>query len=164
MTRVIVVRPGTRLWDELRGVRPGPGEWVPMIPADSLSRALRIDTGEAVLAAAADTFLDERARDLGEVLDRVPTGGAILLFDESEALLGRRTGVADAHDRYANAEVSYLLSERGERLQEGARSRARWRRRAVAPAESVRGRRGPHRPSRRAAPRPGRLRHGRRRR
>jgi hypothetical protein len=44
------------------------------------------------------------------VFDRADRGGAVLLFDEADALFGQRAEVEDAHDRYANVEVSYLLT------------------------------------------------------
>jgi SpoVK/Ycf46/Vps4 family AAA+-type ATPase len=43
------------------------------------------------------------------VFDAAESGGAVLLFDEADALFGRRSEVKDSHDRYANIEVSYLL-------------------------------------------------------
>jgi SpoVK/Ycf46/Vps4 family AAA+-type ATPase len=43
------------------------------------------------------------------VFDAAEEGGAILLFDEADALFGKRSEVKDSHDRYANIEVSYLL-------------------------------------------------------
>ena len=45
------------------------------------------------------------------VFDEAEAGGVILLFDEADALFGKRTDVSDAHDRYANIEVSYLLQK-----------------------------------------------------
>src|SRR5262249_2762201 len=46
---------------------------------------------------------------LRRVFDAAETGGAVLLFDEADALFGKRSEVKDSHDRYANIEVSYLL-------------------------------------------------------
>jgi SpoVK/Ycf46/Vps4 family AAA+-type ATPase len=43
------------------------------------------------------------------VFDAAEEGGAVLLFDEADALFGKRSEVKDSHDRYANIEVSYLL-------------------------------------------------------
>jgi SpoVK/Ycf46/Vps4 family AAA+-type ATPase len=43
------------------------------------------------------------------VFDGAEDGGAILLFDEADALFGKRSEIKDSHDRYANIEVSYLL-------------------------------------------------------
>ncbi|MCK5217850.1 MAG: ATP-binding protein, partial [Methanosarcinales archaeon] len=47
--------------------------------------------------------------NLKRVFDAAEDGGAILLFDEADALFGKRSEVKDSHDRYANIEVSYLL-------------------------------------------------------
>ena len=52
-----------------------------------------------------NTFLDTPLR----VFDAAEDSGAILLFDEADALFGKRSEVKDSHDRYANIEVSYLL-------------------------------------------------------
>jgi SpoVK/Ycf46/Vps4 family AAA+-type ATPase len=46
---------------------------------------------------------------LRRVFDAAEEGGAVLLFDEADALFGKRSEVKDSHDRYANVEVSYLL-------------------------------------------------------
>ena len=43
------------------------------------------------------------------VFDAAEASGAVLLFDEADALFGKRSEVKDSHDRYANIEVSYLL-------------------------------------------------------
>ncbi|MEO0888511.1 MAG: ATP-binding protein, partial [Cyanobacteria bacterium J06648_10] len=54
-------------------------------------------------------IIGETEKNLGQVFDAAETGGAILLFDEADALFGKRNDVKDSHDRYANIEVSYLL-------------------------------------------------------
>ena len=54
-------------------------------------------------------YIGETEKNLRRVFDAAEDGGAILLFDEADALFGKRSEVKDSHDRYANIEVSYLL-------------------------------------------------------
>jgi hypothetical protein len=61
------------------------------------------------LAQVVDKYLGETEKRLDAVLRRAEAANAVLLFDEADALFGRRAGVTDARDRYANLEVAYLL-------------------------------------------------------
>jgi SpoVK/Ycf46/Vps4 family AAA+-type ATPase len=54
-------------------------------------------------------YIGETEENLRRLFDAAEEGGAILLFDEADALFGKRSEVTDSHDRYANIEVSYLL-------------------------------------------------------
>ncbi len=54
-------------------------------------------------------YIGETEKNLRRVFDAAEGGGAVLLFDEADALFGKRSEVKDSHDRYANIEVSYLL-------------------------------------------------------
>ena len=54
-------------------------------------------------------YIGETEKNLRRVFDAAEASGAMLLFDEADALFGKRTEVKDSHDRYANIEVSYLL-------------------------------------------------------
>ncbi len=54
-------------------------------------------------------YIGETEKNLRRVFDAAEGSGAILLFDEADALFGKRSEVKDSHDRYANIEVSYLL-------------------------------------------------------
>ena len=54
-------------------------------------------------------YIGETEKNLRRVFDAAEDSGAILLFDEADALFGKRSEVKDSHDRYANIEVSYLL-------------------------------------------------------
>ena len=60
-------------------------------------------------ASVVSKYIGETEKNLRRVFDAAEGGGAILLFDEADALFGKRTEVKDSHDRYANIEVSYLL-------------------------------------------------------
>jgi len=60
-------------------------------------------------------YISEAEKNLPCVFETAQDSGAVVLFDEADALTGKRSEVKDAHDRYANIEVAYLL-ERVERL------------------------------------------------
>jgi hypothetical protein len=64
----------------------------------------RIDLSQVV-----SKYIGETEKALGTVFDEAAAGHGLLLFDEADALFGRRSEVKDAHDRYANIEVGYLL-------------------------------------------------------
>jgi len=73
--------------------------------ANDLGLALyRID-----LSAVVSKFIGETEKNLRRVFDAAEDSGAILLFDEADALFGKRSAVKDSHDRYANIEINYLL-------------------------------------------------------
>ena len=54
-------------------------------------------------------YIGETEKNLEPYLREAPTSNAILFFDEADALFGKRSEVKDAHDRYANIEINYLL-------------------------------------------------------
>ena len=61
------------------------------------------------LSAVISKYIGETEKHLRQLFDAAEEAGAILLFDEADALFGKRSEVKDSHDRYANIEVSYLL-------------------------------------------------------
>jgi len=61
------------------------------------------------LAAVVSKYVGETESNLGRIFDEAADSDAVLLFDEADALFGERSEVSDAHDRYANVEVDYLL-------------------------------------------------------
>lgn len=61
------------------------------------------------LAAVMSKYIGETEKNLDNIFDKAQNNNWILFFDEADALFGKRTGVKDAHDRYANQEVSYLM-------------------------------------------------------
>jgi len=61
------------------------------------------------LSQVVSKYVGETEKNLGRVFDQAQHKGWILFFDEADALFGKRTQTKDAHDRYANQEVSYLL-------------------------------------------------------
>jgi hypothetical protein len=77
--------------------------------AEVLAAGLRLDLYRIDLSQVVSKYIGETERNLRRVFDVAEEGGAVLLFDEADALFGKRTEVKDSHDRYANIEVSYLL-------------------------------------------------------
>lgn len=77
--------------------------------AEVLARELRLDVYRIDLSAVVSKYIGETEKNLRRVFDAAEAGGAILLFDEADALFGKRSEVKDSHDRHANIEVSYLL-------------------------------------------------------
>jgi ATP-dependent 26S proteasome regulatory subunit len=79
------------------------------LAAEVLASELRLDLYRIDLSQVVSKYIGETEKNLRRVFDAAEEGGAILLFDEADALFGRRSEVKDSHDRYANIEVSYLL-------------------------------------------------------
>lgn len=79
------------------------------LAAEVLAGELRLDLYRIDLSAIVNKYIGETEKNLRRVFDAAEAGGAILLFDEADALFGKRGEVKDSHDRYANIEVSYLL-------------------------------------------------------
>ena len=77
--------------------------------AEVLARALELDLYRIDLSAVVSKYIGETEKNLRRIFDAADSGGVILLFDEADALFGKRSEVKDSHDRYANIEVSYLL-------------------------------------------------------
>ena len=83
--------------------------WPPRCsPATCELDLYRIDLSQVV-----SKYIGETEKNLRRVFDAAEAGGAVLLFDEADALFGKRSEVKDSHDRYANIEVSYLLAADG---------------------------------------------------
>ena len=77
--------------------------------AEVIARSLQLDLYRIDLSAVVSKYIGETEKNLRTLFDAAEGTGAILLFDEADALFGKRSEVGDAHDRYANIEVSYLL-------------------------------------------------------
>ena len=77
--------------------------------AEVLAADLKLDLYRIDLASMVSKYIGETEKNLRKVFDAAEESGAILLFDEADALFGKRSEVKDSHDRYANIEVSYLL-------------------------------------------------------
>lgn len=77
--------------------------------AEALASDLQRDLFRVDLTAIVSKYIGETEKNLERVFELAQQAGAVLYFDEADALFGRRTDVKDAHDRYANLEVSALL-------------------------------------------------------
>lgn len=87
----------------------GPSGTGKRLAAEVLATELRLDLYRIDLSAVVDKYIGETEKNLRQILDSAEAGGAVLLFDEADALFGKRSEVKDSHDRYANIEVNYLL-------------------------------------------------------
>lgn len=79
--------------------------------AELLGRELHREVYRVDLSQAVSKYIGETEKNLEAVFKAAASKGAILFFDEADALLGKRTDIKDAHDRYANQEVAYLLQQ-----------------------------------------------------
>jgi ATPase family associated with various cellular activities (AAA) len=77
--------------------------------AEVLANALQLDLYRIDLSAVVSKYIGETEKNLRKLFDAAEDGGAILFFDEADALFGKRSEVKDSHDRYANIEINYLL-------------------------------------------------------
>jgi SpoVK/Ycf46/Vps4 family AAA+-type ATPase len=77
--------------------------------AEVLARELNLNLYRIDLSAVVSKYIGETEKNLRRVFDASDNGGTMLLFDEADALFGKRTEVKDSHDRYANIEINYLL-------------------------------------------------------
>ncbi len=77
--------------------------------AEVLANDLRLHLCRIDLSAVVSKYIGETEKNLRKLFDAAEDGGAILFFDEADALFGKRSEVKDSHDRYANIEVNYLL-------------------------------------------------------
>jgi SpoVK/Ycf46/Vps4 family AAA+-type ATPase len=79
--------------------------------AEGLARTMGRDLMRVDLGRTASRYIGETEKNLDRLFVRAAASGAVLFFDEADALLGKRSDVKDSHDRYANVEVSYLLQK-----------------------------------------------------
>jgi hypothetical protein len=77
--------------------------------AEVLANALNLMLYRVDLSAVVSKYIGETEKNLRRLFDAADGGGAILFFDEADALFGKRSEVKDSHDRYANIEINYLL-------------------------------------------------------
>jgi hypothetical protein len=77
--------------------------------AEILASALGLELYRIDLSSVVSKYIGETEKNLARVFDAAEASGAVLLFDEADAMFGKRSEVKDSHDRYANIEVSYLL-------------------------------------------------------
>ncbi|MDJ0768456.1 MAG: ATP-binding protein [Ilumatobacter sp.] len=103
-------------WGLARRLRPGytslfygPPGTGKTLTATLLGKRVDRDVYRIALSSVVSKYIGETEKNLERVFDRAERMECILFFDEADALFGKRTSVGDAHDRYANQEISYLL-------------------------------------------------------
>lgn len=87
----------------------GPSGTGKTMAAEVIAQALQLDLYRIDLSMVVSKYIGETEKNLRQVFQAGERSGAILLFDEADALFGKRSEVKDSHDRYANVEVAYLL-------------------------------------------------------
>jgi len=89
----------------------GPSGTGKTMAADVLAHDLGLDLYKIDLSTVVSKYIGETEKNLARIFTEAATSNAILFFDEADALFGKRSAVTDAHDRYANLEISYLLQK-----------------------------------------------------
>jgi hypothetical protein len=87
----------------------GPSGTGKTMAAEIIARELQLDLFKIDLSAVVSKFIGETEKNLESIFRQAQDSNVILFFDEADALFGKRSEVRDAHDRYANIEVAYLL-------------------------------------------------------
>ncbi|WP_081431165.1 ATP-binding protein [Moorena bouillonii] len=87
---------------------PGTGK---TMAAEVIANELQLELYKIDLSQVVSKYIGETEKNLNRIFMAAETANAILLFDEADALFGKRSEVRDAHDRYANIEVGYLLQK-----------------------------------------------------
>lgn len=87
----------------------GPSGTGKTMSAEIIAGELGLDMFKIDLSALVSKYIGETEKNLERVFSAAEGGGVVLVFDEADAVFGKRTKVTDAQDRYANIETSYLL-------------------------------------------------------
>ena len=77
--------------------------------AETLAETLKVDLFRVDLSAVVSKYIGETEKNLNDVFDKAEASGAILFFDEADALFGKRTKAKEVRDRYANEETAHFL-------------------------------------------------------
>ncbi|MDH4553617.1 ATP-binding protein, partial [Pseudomonas sp. BN417] len=117
LTRVHYDWGTARAWNEggLSALFAGPPGTGKTMAAEAMAAELGLPLYRIDLSQVVNKYIGETEKNLRRLFDAADSADLILFFDEADALFGKRTEVKDAHDRYANLEISYLL-ERMERF------------------------------------------------
>jgi hypothetical protein len=94
----------------------GPSGTGKTMAAGILARELGFDLYKIDLSRVVSKYIGETEKNLDRIFQQAEDANAMLFFDEADALFGKRSAIKDAHDRYANIEIAYLLQKMEERL------------------------------------------------
>jgi SpoVK/Ycf46/Vps4 family AAA+-type ATPase len=89
----------------------GPSGTGKTMAAGIIAREVGLDIYKIDLSSVVSKYIGETEKNLSKIFKEAETSNAILFFDEADALFGKRSEVKDAHDRYANIEIGYLLQK-----------------------------------------------------
>jgi SpoVK/Ycf46/Vps4 family AAA+-type ATPase len=89
----------------------GPSGTGKTMAAEIMAGELGLDLYKIDLSTVVSKYIGETEKNLARIFAEAETSDAILLFDEADALFGKRSEVKDSHDRYANIEINYLLQK-----------------------------------------------------
>ena len=95
----------------LNALFSGPSGTGKTMAAEIISNDLHLDLYKIDLSQVVSKYIGETEKNLDKIFTEAQTSNAILFFDEADALFGKRSEVKDAHDRYANIEIGYLLQK-----------------------------------------------------
>ncbi len=97
-----------------RGIKvmlAGPSGTGKTMAAGIVARSLHLDLHRIELGTVVSKYIGETEKNLDRAFAAARRANAVLFIDEADALLGKRSQVKDAHDRYANVEIAYLLQK-----------------------------------------------------
>jgi hypothetical protein len=97
-----------------RGIKilfAGPSGTGKTMAAGIIAKTLQLEMQRIEVGAVASKYIGETEKNLDRAFAAARRGNAVLFIDEADALLGKRSEVKDAHDRYANVEIAYLLQK-----------------------------------------------------
>jgi DNA polymerase III delta prime subunit len=89
----------------------GPSGTGKTMAADIIASEFRLDMFKVDLSSLVSKYIGETEKNLNRIFREAASGNIVLFFDEADALFGKRSEVKDAHDRYANIEINYLLQK-----------------------------------------------------
>jgi ATPase family associated with various cellular activities (AAA) len=95
----------------LKALFAGPSGTGKTMTAEVIARELGLDLYKIDLSTVVSKYIGETEKNLDRIFRAAQSSNAIIFFDEADALFGKRSEVKDAHDRYANIEVAYLLQK-----------------------------------------------------
>lgn len=87
---------------------PGTGK---TLAASIIANELGLDLYKIDLSTVVSKYIGETEKNLSKIFKEAEASNAVLFFDEADSLFGKRSAVRDAHDRYANIQVGYLLQK-----------------------------------------------------